>query len=85
MRFTFMKNNKRTIKRVNCSLQDGASAGMRSPQTSAVIKLPNAVEWTLERGQKRLCESIKFHGIKLQNFFKKLDIQPNISWRLFKI
>ena len=32
------KNNKRTINPVNCFLHDDASAGMRSPQTSIVIK-----------------------------------------------
>ena len=43
MCFTFKKNNKRTKKPVNCFLQDGASVGMGSLQTS----LPNAMEWTL--------------------------------------
>ena len=35
----FKKNNKRTKKPVNRFLQDGASAGIRSLQTSIVIKL----------------------------------------------
>ena len=39
MCFTFKKNNKWTKKPVNCFLQDGASAGIRSLQTYIVIKL----------------------------------------------
>ena len=39
MRFTFKKNNKQTKKPVNCFLQDDASAGMQSLQTSIEIKL----------------------------------------------
>ena len=46
--FYFYENNERTKKRVNCFLQDGANAGMRSLRTSIVIKLPNSMEWTLE-------------------------------------
>ena len=39
MCFTFKKNNKWTEKLVNPFLQDGASAGIRSLQTSIAIKL----------------------------------------------
>ena len=39
MYFTFEKNNKQTKKPVNRFLQDGASAGIRSQQTSIEIKL----------------------------------------------
>ena len=39
MCFAFKKNNKRTKKPVNHFLQDGASAGMQSLQTSILIKL----------------------------------------------
>ena len=39
MRFTFKKNNKQTKKPVNCFLQDDASAGIQSLQTSIEIKL----------------------------------------------
>ena len=38
MCFTFKKNNKQTKKPVNCFLQDDASAGIRSLQTSIAIK-----------------------------------------------
>ena len=39
MCFTFNKNNKQTKKPVNRFLQDDASAGIRSLQTSIEIKL----------------------------------------------
>ena len=39
IRFTFKKNNKQTKKPVNCFLQDDASAGIQSLQTSIEIKL----------------------------------------------
>ena len=39
MCFTFKKNNKQTKKPVNRFLQDDASAGIRSLQTSIEIKL----------------------------------------------
>ena len=39
MYFTFKKNNKQTKKPVNCFLQDDASAGIQSLQTSIEIKL----------------------------------------------
>ena len=39
MCLTFKKNNKQTKKPVNCVLQDDASAGIRSLQTSIEIKL----------------------------------------------
>ena len=39
MYFTFKKNNKQTKKPVNRFLHDGASAGIRSVQTSIEIKL----------------------------------------------
>ena len=39
MYFTFKKNNKQTKKPVNRFLQDGASAGIRSLQTTIEIKL----------------------------------------------
>ena len=39
MCFTFKKNNKQTKKPVNCFLQDDASAGIQSLQTSIEIKL----------------------------------------------
>ena len=39
MCFTFKKNNKQTKKPVNCFLQDDASAGIQSLQTSIDIKL----------------------------------------------
>ena len=39
MCFTFKKNNKQTKKPVNCFLQDDASAGIQSLQTSIVTKL----------------------------------------------
>ena len=57
MSFTFKKNNELTRKPVNCFLQDGASARMRSLQTSIVIKLCQ----TLWNGSP-------FHG-PWQNFF----------------
>ena len=37
--FYFKKNNKQTKKPVNCFLQDDASAGIQSLQTSIEIKL----------------------------------------------
>ena len=39
MCFTFKKNNKQTKKPVNCFLQDDATAGIQSLQTSIEIKL----------------------------------------------
>ena len=39
IRFTFKKNNKQTKKPINCFLQDDASAGIQSLQTSIEIKL----------------------------------------------
>ena len=39
MCFTFKKNNKQIKKPVNCFLQDDASAGIQSLQTSIEIKL----------------------------------------------
>ena len=42
MCFTFKKNNKQTKKPVNRFLQDAASAGIRSLQTSIVIKIKSA-------------------------------------------
>ena len=39
MCFTFKKNNRQTKKPVNCFLQDDASAGIQSLQTSVKIKL----------------------------------------------
>ena len=48
MCFTFKKNNKPTKKPVNRFLQDGASAGIRSVQTSTEIKLPKSMERTSE-------------------------------------
>ena len=39
MCFTFKKNNKQTKETVNRFLQDDASAGIRSRQTSIKIKL----------------------------------------------
>ena len=39
MCFTFKKNNKQTKKPINCFLQDNASAGIWSLQTSTEIKL----------------------------------------------
>ena len=39
MCFTFKKSNKLTKKPVNCFLQDDASAGIQSLQTSIEIKL----------------------------------------------
>ena len=39
MCFTFQKNNKQTEKPVNCFLQDDASAGIQSLQTSIEVKL----------------------------------------------
>ena len=39
MCFTFKKNNKQTKKPVNCFLQDDASTGIQSLQTSIEIKL----------------------------------------------
>ena len=48
MCFIFKKNNRRTKKPVNRLLQDGASPGIRSLQTSIVIKLCETPgEWTL--------------------------------------
>ena len=72
MRFTFMKNNKRTKKCVNCVLQDGAGTGMLSLQTSIVIKLPNTMEWTLAM--------TKFGTVEL--FILILDIPPLYTSRL---
>ena len=46
-------HTERTKKRVNGFLQDGASAGMWSLQTSIVIKLPNNMEWTLTFYKKK--------------------------------
>ena len=60
MCFTFKKNNKQTKKPVNRFLQDDASAGIRSLQTSIEIKLPK----TMERAS----------GYKATNFVKKLDV-----------
>ena len=48
MCFTFKKKNKQTKKPVNRFLQDDASAGIRSLQTSIEIKLPKSMERTLD-------------------------------------
>ena len=48
MYFTFKKNNKQTKKPVNCFLQDNASAGIQSLQTSIEIKLPEPMERTTD-------------------------------------
>ena len=47
MCFTFKKNNKQAKKAVNCFLQDDASAGIQSLQTSIEIKLPKPMERTI--------------------------------------
>ena len=48
MYLTFKKNNKQTKKPVNRFLQDGASAGVQSLQTSTEKKtLPKSMERTL--------------------------------------
>ena len=47
MCFTFKKNNKHTKKPVNCFLQDDASAGIQSLQTSIETKLPKPMERTM--------------------------------------
>ena len=49
MCLTFMKNNGRTKKRVNCSLQDGTSGGMRSLQTSIVINSAKRCNFLFEK------------------------------------
>ena len=53
MYFTLKRNNQRTKKPVNRFLQDGASAGIRSLQTSTVIKLCQTLE-NGERVEKRV-------------------------------
>ena len=45
MYFTFKKNNKQTEKPVNRFVQDGASTGIRSLQTSIEIKLPKSTQF----------------------------------------
>ena len=47
MCFTFKKNNKQTKKSVNCCLQDDASAGIQSLQTSIKVSLPKPIERTI--------------------------------------
>ena len=46
--FYFQENSKQTKKPVNCFLQDDASAGIQSLQTSIEIKLPEPIERTIE-------------------------------------
>ena len=64
MCFTFKKNNKQTKKPVNCFLQDDASAGMQSLQTSVEIKLtvPKPMERTIANDLKTasFSEFLKF-------------------------
>ena len=48
MCFTFKKNSKQTKKPVNCFLQDYASVGIQSLQTSIEIKLPKPMAQTIE-------------------------------------
>ena len=50
MCFTFKKNNKQTKKPVSCFLQDDASAGIQSLQTSIEIKLPKPMERAIDMG-----------------------------------
>ena len=66
MCFTFKKNNKQTKKPVNCFLQDDASAGIQSLQTSIEIKLtvPKPMERTMVKISVRLIYSrnMSLHG-----------------------
>ena len=61
MCLTFKKNNKQAKKPVNRFLQDDASAGIWSLQTSIEITLPKPMERTIYR----LCDlSWRFFGIQ---------------------
>ena len=58
MCFTFKKSNKQTKKPVNCFLQDDASAGIESLQTSIEIKLLKPMERTI--GIDQYLESFEY-------------------------
>ena len=66
MCFTFKKNNKQTKKPVNCFLQDDASAGIQSLQTS-IVRWPtrvNAIKNGLPQTKKIGCKQKRSDGNK---------------------
>ena len=67
MRLTFKKNNKQTKKPVNRFLQDDASAGLRSLQTSIEIKL-------CQNPSDRLYLLVRIILCKLILFLSELDL-----------
>ena len=73
MCFTFKKNNKQTKKLVNRFLQDNASVGIRSPQTSIEIKLPKSMERTLVFDTSEVILRKKRN--RWRNFFPALKMQ----------
>ena len=95
MCFTFKKNNKRTKNPVNCFLHDDESAGMRSPQTSIVIKLCqkpwNGLQGNsviaVDGGEKVVLETLNFtrkppgrHSLKLKQFCKVHVVRHNLLY-----
>ena len=67
MCLTFKKNNKQTKKYVNRFLQDDASAGLRSLQTSIEIKL-------CQNPSDRLYLLVRIILCKLILFLSELDL-----------
>ena len=67
MCLTFKKNNKQTKKYVNHFLQDDASAGLRSLQTSIEIKL-------CQNPSDRLYLLVRIILCKLILFLSELDL-----------
>ena len=66
MCFTFKKNNKQKKKPVNCFLQDDASAGIQSLQTSIEIKLPKLMERTIRNKTFRVTIQFCRKGEKIK-------------------
>ena len=60
MCYTFKKNKKQTKRPVNCFLQDDASAGIQSLQTSIEIKLPktHGMDYTIEGKRQAILDII---------------------------
>ena len=63
MCFILKRNDKQTKKLVNRFLQDDASAGIRSLQTSIEIKLPKSIERTLieKTSRTKVCIKVDSH------------------------
>ena len=80
MYFTFKRNNQRTKKPVNRFLQDGASAGIQSLQTSIVVKLCqtpwNGFQWLQETPRKENLNhlNVKFPTLNLHQKAESVQV-----------